>query len=91
VQKQALMLQSFYLFKKRYELILIPMASAIGVFLTFKLYVPGGIEQHPQAALTTFVITIASCFMAIFSENKKSFEQPIRELRVILEDLKRES
>jgi hypothetical protein len=90
LQHHAL-LRSFYNFKKRYELVLIPLSSAIGIFLTFKLYVPGGVEQHPAGAVVTFVITLFSCATAIYSENKKSFEQPLSQLRQILNEFKSES
>jgi hypothetical protein len=90
VQHQRVLLESFFQFKKRYEIILVPLASAIGIFLTFKLYVPGGVQAHQEGAIITFGLTLLSCFLAIYSENKKSFEEPIRELNGILDDLKRE-
>ena len=86
VLRQQKLLQSFYNFKRRYELILIPLASAIGVFLVFKLYVPGGIETHITGAVITFVITLVSCGAAIIKENKKNFEQPIQQLSALLQD-----
>jgi hypothetical protein len=90
VLEQHDLLSGFYRFKKRYELILIPLSSAIGVVLTFKLYVPGGVYEYPTGATLTFIITILSCALAIRSENKKSFEQPLRQLREILDEFRRE-
>jgi len=84
--QQYTLLQSFYRFKKLYELMLIPLSAAIGVVLVFKLYVPGGVPQHLTGALISFIITLLSCAMAIRSENKKSFEQPLRQLRNILDE-----
>jgi hypothetical protein len=84
------LLQSFYNFKKSYELILIPLSSVIGVVLIFKLYVPGGVKEHPTGALISFALTLISCAMAIRSENKKSFEQPLRQLEHILEEFDNE-
>jgi hypothetical protein len=86
VLRQQKLLQSFYNFKRRYELILIPLASAIGVVLTFKLYVPGGLETHLTGAVIAFVITLISCGAAIIKENKKNFEMPLQQLRELLKD-----
>lgn len=91
VLRHHALLLSFYNFKKRYELVLIPLSSAVGIFLTFKLYVPGGVQQHPSGAIVTFVITLFACAMAIRSENKKSFEQPLHQLREILSEFKSET
>jgi hypothetical protein len=88
VQQQYSLLQSFYAFKKWYEFILVPLAAAIGIFLTFKLYVPGGALAYLTSAISIFVITIVSCGLVIVSENKRSFEQPLNELQKILEDFK---
>jgi hypothetical protein len=84
------LLQSFYTFKKRYEILLIPIASAVGILLTFKLYVPGGVLAYPGAALNIFLITIASCYVAIRAENKKSFEQPLKHLKEVLDEFRNE-
>ncbi len=84
------LLQSFYRFKRRYELFLIPLSSIIGVWLVFTLYVPGGVMAHPSGAITTFAITLLSCVAAIWSENRKSFEEPLRQLKEVLDEFKSE-
>jgi hypothetical protein len=81
-------LESFYSFKKRYELILIPLSSAIGVFLTFKLFVPGGVQENPTGAIITFAATLISCVLAIRSENKRNFAQPLHQLEKVMEEFK---
>jgi hypothetical protein len=86
VRSQHSLLQSFYRFKQRYELILIPVSSAIGVFLTFKLWVPGGVSANPTGALITFAITVISCAAAIYSENRKNFRGPLTDLHQLLEE-----
>lgn len=88
VLRQHSTLQSFFRFKKRYEIVLIPLSTAIGTYLTFKLFVPGGAAEHMTGALITFFSTLLSCLWAIVSENKKSFEKPLDELRQILEEFK---
>jgi len=86
VERQYRLLDSFYRFKKKYELLLVPLATAIGTFLTFKLYVPGGVFAYQTGALVIFGVAIISCIAAIKSENKKSFEQPLSDLRKIREE-----
>jgi hypothetical protein len=90
VHQHYTLLKDFYSFKKKYELLLIPLSSAIGVFLIFKLFVPGSVEQNINGAITTFVITLASCFWSIRLENQNSFERPLHELEKLTEEFKRE-
>jgi hypothetical protein len=86
ILKQRELLQSFFLFKKRYELILIPLSSAIGVLLTFNLYIPGGVGEHLFGTALTYALTLLSCYLAIRNENKKSFVQPLQQLDMILSE-----
>lgn len=90
VNRRHELLQSFYRFKRRYELFLIPLVSAIGVWLVFQLWVPGGVYAYPSGAVITFGITLISCIAAIWSENKKSFEEPLSQLRQVLDEFKNE-
>jgi hypothetical protein len=87
---QHALLKGFYAFKKRYELLLVPLSTGIGVFLTFKLFVPGGVEGNPIGASITFLITLVSMIASIYSENKKSFEQPLHDLNLLLKEFKAE-
>lgn len=78
------LLLSFYQFKKWYEYILIPLASAIGVFIVFELYVPGGVAEHQSGALVTLVITLCSCALAISRENRRNFREPLARFDEVL-------
>jgi hypothetical protein len=86
MERQRYLLQSFFTFKKRYEWVLIPLASAIGVWLIFELYFPGGVQSFLTGALITYVLTLVSCYMAIRSENRKSFVEPLNRMKDILEE-----
>jgi hypothetical protein len=88
--QQHALLQSFYNFKKRYEFLLVPLSTAIGVFLTFKLFVPGGVEENPTGATITFLITLLTMVASIRLENKKSFEQPLHDLNQLLNEFQAE-
>jgi hypothetical protein len=91
VFQQHTSLASFYTFKKRYELVLIPLSTAIGIFLTFKLYVPGGVAGHPTGAIMAFVITLLTCAAAIVSENRRNFERPLQQLQELLDEFKEDA
>jgi hypothetical protein len=82
VAKQLELLEGFYAFKKRYEMILIPVMTLIGTFIVYQLYFP-----YVNVAIALFFITLASCIIAIREENKKSFDIPLSKLKMILEDL----
>lgn len=86
VKKQQNLLSDFFTFKKRYEFILIPLNAAIGVYIVFELFVPGGVAAFPIGAAVTFVGTLLSCVAAIRMENKKNFAQPLQDLQVLLDD-----
>lgn len=88
VNQQRRRLAGFYTFKKRYEIILIPLLSAIGVTLVFNLYFPGGVQAFLTGAIVTYILTLLSCFWAIRNENKKYFIRPLQELQAILDDYK---
>ena len=88
VNYRRALLSSFFTFKKRYEWILIPLSSAIGVWITFEIFVPGGVQVFTTGALITYALTLVSCYWAIRSENKKSFIQPLDQLREILDEYK---
>jgi len=90
VLQQRALLQSFYSFKKGYELLLVPLSTGIGVFLTFKLFVPGGVEENPMGAIITFLISLISMIASVRLENRKSFEQPIHEFSQLLNEFKTE-
>nr|PZN54283.1 MAG: hypothetical protein DIU61_07850 [Bacteroidota bacterium] len=84
------MLLSFYRFKRWYEFILIPLASAIGVFIVFELYVPGGVAEHQSVALTILIITLTSCAWAIHRENQRNFKEPLARFDEVLKEFERE-
>ncbi len=88
ISKQRELLESFFIFKKRYEIILIPVTVAIGVLVSFRLSVPGGASANILGAVLTYVTTLISCYLVVRSENKKRFIQPIEQLDSILNEYK---
>jgi hypothetical protein len=90
VQQQQSLLRRFYNFKRGYELFLVPLSIAAGVLLIFNLYVPGSVEGHWLGAGVTFVVGVVFSAIAIHSENRKSFIQPIQRLQYILDEFEAE-
>lgn len=84
VQQQYTSLKAFYRFKRAYEYGLVPLSTALGVWLTFMLYVPGGVPQHLTAAVLTYLVSLLACGWAIRRENRIHFEQPLGHLNDIL-------
>jgi len=82
------LLENILSFKRKYELFLVPVSTAIGVFVTFQLYVPGGVTSHWSGAMITFAISLLSCAYAIYLENKRNFRQPLGELKQIMDEFK---
>jgi hypothetical protein len=83
-QQQYESLRAFYRFKRRYEYLLIPLSTALGVWLTFRLYVPGGVPQHLTGAALTYLLSLLSCGWAIQRENRNHFEVPLQNLQDLL-------
>ena len=86
IQQQYSSLRAFYRFKRGYEYGLIPLSTALGVWLTFMSYVPGGVLQHPTGAAITYLLSLLACGWAIRRENRNHFEQPLRTLKEVLEE-----
>lgn len=91
IRNQKELLQGFLVFKKRYEWVLIPVSTAIGVLLVFKLYVPGGVSAFPQGAAITFALTLISCYVAIRNENARNFNAPLHQLSELEKEYAAES
>jgi len=84
IMTQKKLLQDFFRFKMRYEWMLIPLSSLIGSWLVFKIYVPGGPEGSAIGLTITFLVTLASCYLAIRKENQKAFRSPLKEFDELL-------
>ncbi len=87
VLEQSRLLTSFYTFKMRYEIVLVPLSSAIFVWIFFELYLPGGATPYPRASVLLFILILGACTAAILAENKKNFKKPLKQLEEILKDI----
>ncbi|MFC4872403.1 hypothetical protein [Negadavirga shengliensis] len=83
-------LSGYYNFKKIYDYLVIPIHSAIGVVLSFHIIVPESVSFVSLPVITIFVFTMASCWWVVYTDNKKHFVQPLKEIRGILDEFDRE-
>lgn len=86
IQQQYDSLRAFYQFKRGYEYGLIPLSTALGVWLLFHLYVPGGVANHFLGAALLYLLPLLSCGWAIQRENRLHFQQPLHSLQELLEE-----
>jgi hypothetical protein len=90
VSRQYETISDFFRFKKSYEIFLIPISTAVGSYLFFEIYLPGGVMRYWNEAIFVFLITLLTSVLAILYENRKKFRKPLEDLRLILEDFKQE-
>jgi hypothetical protein len=88
VEGEYARLADFFQFKKRMDWIGVPVSCAIIVLVTFTLFVEGGVERNPLAGLAFFALWVGMSLAAIHAENRKRFIAPLRNLELILDDLK---
>jgi hypothetical protein len=89
VEGEYARLADFFAFKKRMDWIGVPVSCAIIVLVTFTLFVKGGVEGNPLGGLVVFAVWVGLSLIAIHAENKKRFISPLRQLELVLDDLKR--
>ena len=88
VEGEYARLADFFQFKKRMDWIGVPVSCAIIVLVTFTLFVKGGVEGNPRAALAFFALWVGMSLIAIQAENRKRFASPLLHLKQVLDDLK---
>ncbi len=87
VRHQHEMLGQFFRFKKRFDMVALPITSVILAAIIFKLYVPGGLEEHFTGAIILSAVMLIIYGVAAWFENRKHFVKPLRRLTFILEDM----
>jgi hypothetical protein len=89
VRAQRDRLADFFHFKRRMDFIGVPVSCAIVVFVTFTLFVSGGVAAYPIASAVIFAAWIGMSAVAVCAENRKRFAAPLRHLEAVIEDLDR--
>jgi hypothetical protein len=87
VKNQYALLSQFFSFKKRYDLLSLPLTSIILTGIIFMLYIPGGVESHITGTVIACLGMLLVYGVAAWFENKKHFIHPLNRLRFILEDI----
>jgi hypothetical protein len=82
-------LADFFRFKRHMDFIGVPVSCAIVVFVTFTLFVSGGVMAYPIASAAVFAAWIGMSAVAVCAENRKRFAAPLRHLANVIEDLER--
>ncbi|MGH8253383.1 MAG: hypothetical protein ACRES2_05030 [Steroidobacteraceae bacterium] len=82
-------LADFFRFKRRMDFIGVPVSCAIVVFVTFTLFVSGGVTAYPLASVGVFAAWVAMSVAAVRAENRKRFGVPLTHLDAVIEDLGR--
>jgi hypothetical protein len=86
IKRRHDLLSTFYAFKRRYEVFLIPISILIGCYLVFELYIPGEGFGYWNTFWILVVTTIISCAFALRRENKDHFEEPLSQYRLLLDE-----
>lgn len=90
VKKRHDLLRDFYLFKRNFERFLVPLSTILGCYLVFELYLPGEIWNYWNTIWVLVAFTIISCAVVIMQENRKNFEEPLRQYKMILEEFEKD-
>ena len=89
VRHQYELLTQFFMFKKRFDLVGIPLSCLMLEGILFTLYVPGGIEAHVPVSILAYAGLLLIFSTAAWFENKKHFKRPLRRFEWILEDIEK--
>jgi hypothetical protein len=87
VRNQYELLSGFFRFKRVFDWVGLPVTAFLFVVFIFKLYVTGGIEQHPVGASLTYLLALGMLVVGIRRENRKSFVVPLGQLQSVLADM----
>jgi hypothetical protein len=67
---------------------MIPLNSVLIVVINFILFVPGGIMNNLTVGVLLFFVWLIIFIIAIRSENKKRFSEPLQQLETVLEEFR---
>jgi len=80
-------MNEFFTFKKRFDWLGIPVSCFILTLIIFKLWVPGGLEEHLIGALIVYLFAIIAFLIATVMENRKRFKEPLYKLGLIIREI----
>ncbi len=81
-------MSEFFIFKRKFDWVMIPLNCILIVVINFILFVPGGIIDNMIVGVILFIVWLIIFIIATRSENKKRFSEPLHQLESILEDFK---
>ena len=80
-------LKSFFSFKKKFDLIGIPVTGAFIVIIFEALNFIPQISLNPLPAIIIFIFYLSAFAVASYSENKKRFTEPLNKLKTIMDEI----
>jgi hypothetical protein len=80
-------MNEFFAFKRKFDWLGIPLSCFIITMIIFKLWVPGGWEEHVTGALIVYLLAISAFLIATLMENKKRFREPLYKLQLIINEI----
>jgi len=83
-------MNEFFVFKRRFDWLGIPVSCFILTVIIFKLWVPGGWEEHLTGALIVYLFAIIAFLIATVIENRKRFKKPLYKLSLIIKEIEEE-
>jgi len=82
-------MSEFIRLKNRFDWVMVPLNSVLIVLINFILFVPGGVQAYPMAAIILLIVWHVIFIIAIRFENKKKFKEPLQQMERILEEFRR--
>ena len=90
IKDQHAVLASFYSFKKRFDLLMIPAASFIVTITCSQFNWSPPLTDSLPVHVCIFVVTLVAFTTATYHENKKHFKAPLQNLKSIISDLEKD-
>lgn len=83
-------MNDFFVFKRRFDWLGIPLNCLIITLIIFKLWVPGGWESHVTGAVIVYLLAITAFLIATVVENRKRFREPLYKMEGIIKEMEEE-
>ncbi len=87
LKNHYLQLSAFFRFKKKFDLIGIPLTCFIMVMLLSNLRIIPDIEKQLVVAVIFFVVYLTLFITATIIDNRKRFKQPLKQLEIVLKEM----
>jgi hypothetical protein len=87
LKNQYTLLAEFFSFKKKFDLVGIPLSCFIILMLLSNLRIIPGVASHVTMGIILYLIYLAMFITATIIDNRKRFKLPLQHLKVVLEEM----